>query len=305
MSRMSEKTFAEALEKDRAGFNAKLESLLPMAEDGPFTTLRGAMRYALLGGGKRVRGLILLQVGKIFELSESESLPYAAALEMIHASSLVHDDLPALDNDDFRRGQASCHKAFGEGQAILAGDALLNMAMELLIAECHKSEQASAASAYMAGAAGQKGMLGGQSLDLLAVGKEPESFSLEELTDLQKLKTGKLLQAAYVCPALRAGADKNIVHDLQDLAENSGMCFQIRDDLLDEEAGTAELGKTAGKDRRDSKITFVTVFGRKAAEQRLAELEETNVKILASLEGKGLHIDWLYGMQRWLSSRRN
>lgn len=305
MSVMSEKVFAEALEKDRAGFNAKLESLLPTTEDGPFTTLRGAMRYALLGGGKRVRGLILLQVGKIFELPESERLPYAAALEMIHAASLVHDDLPALDNDDLRRGQASCHKAFGEGQAILAGDALLNMAMEMLIAECRKGESASAASAYMAGAAGQKGMLGGQSLDLLSVGKEPESISLEELTALQKLKTGKLLQAAYVCPALRAGAEANIVHDLQDLAANSGLCFQIRDDLLDEEAGTAELGKTAGKDRRDGKITFVTVFGRKAAEQRLAELEKANVKILASLEEKGLQLDWLYGMQRWLSSRRN
>jgi geranylgeranyl pyrophosphate synthase len=245
---------------------AHLESL-----EQPSPRLAEAMSYALLSGGKRLRPLLCLWTADALGAARAESLWAAAmALEMLHSYSLVHDDLPAMDDDDLRRGQPSCHRRFDEATAILAGDALQSQAFALL-AKQRPQELATELVVELAEAAGANGMAAGQQLDLEAGGGGGEP--LRSLERLHRLKTGRLLGASLAMGALAAGATRREIDWLRSIGETAGLVFQIVDDVLDRTRSAAELGKSAGKDARQGKRTAIAVYGGvDAATQRAQEL---------------------------------
>ncbi len=223
-----------------------------------------AMEYSLMAGGKRVRPLLLMWTGLSLGGTEEDLLPFALALEMIHTYSLIHDDLPAMDDDDYRRGRLTNHKVYGEATAILAGDSLLNLAFETMAAamtmaaEQHASqrlENMTKAMAYMARCAGPSGMIAGQAADLASEGRQVD---IEELTYIEYNKTSRLLMAALVCGALLAGAKPEVVDRLQEAGGALGKAFQIWDDVLDVEGSFEELGKKPSSDAASQKATFVS-----------------------------------------------
>ena len=222
--------------------------------------LREAATYSLAAGGKRLKSVLLLVVHEMFKPAGPEALSLACAFEFIHPYSLIHDDLPAMDDDDFRRGRPSSHKKFGEAMAILAGDCLLTEAFAVAAAglKTLKSDLALRAIHEMAWAAGACGMVGGQILDVRATGN---GASREELTRIHNLKTGALFRAAVRCGAVIAGASEDETARLTIYAEKVGLAFQVADDVLDEAGLAKELGKTAGKDRRQEKVTYVRLLG--------------------------------------------
>lgn len=267
---MDSKLFTGKCDLFRSMIEEELERLLPIIP-GPQAYLLEAMRYSLLEGGKRVRGLYFLMTAEMLGLSPKQSLPYAGALEMIHAYSLIHDDLPAMDDDNMRRGKASNHRVYGEGQAILAGDALLNTAMEILISQCFFGRYACETSLYIAECAGKNGMIVGQSVDLQCTQNVKGSITTDELEFLQDKKTASLLRASIAGPALLAGSSAEIRHALEQLGTATGMIYQIVDDLLDEHANPQQLGKSIGKDKRDGKMTALSVMGRDNAIQKVKQ----------------------------------
>lgn len=297
---MDKHAFRELTETSLCLIEKTIDQLLPL-QNHPYDKVIEAMRYAVLGGGKRIRGMYVLQIGRLLGVPDEELLQFAAALEMIHAYSLVHDDLPAMDNDDMRRGKPSCHKAFGEGMAVLAGDALLNSAMEILLKQCLKGENARKAAYYMASCSGVHGMIGGQCIDLEAAGGSHEMQEL--LPVLQDLKTAALLRASMVCPALLAGAEESVIKLFEELGTLTGLSFQLRDDLLDVEAAP-ELGKTGGKDARDHKLTYVTVFGEDKTRAILLEQDRRIEALFSELEQLGVNTEWLQKMQEFLLTRK-
>jgi len=228
--------------------------------------IREAMAYSLMAGGKRIRPVVMMDVAQLLGADLDAVMPLACALEMIHSYSLIHDDLPAMDNDVLRRGKPTNHVVFGEAQAILAGDGLSNLAYEVILqyapVDSELLPRYLRAAAYLASCAGVCGMGGGQCMDLQA---ETVSISLEELTELERLKTGALLRASLVCGAMVAGADSDIVDALGRCGDAMGILFQIRDDILDVESDEATLGKSIGKDAAQGKTTFVTALGLQGA----------------------------------------
>ena len=231
------------------------------------------MRYSL-EEGKRVRPRLVLMVAGMLGAGQ-DAMPVVkqltAAIEIVHSYSLVHDDLPSMDDDRYRRGRLSCHARFGEAEAVLTGDALLNLAMETLFAACREAapgrrEAALAAAAEMARAAGAGGMVAGQILDIHG---RPD-IDVEDLKRLQRLKTGALIRASCLAPALFLEAAPEVLEALGDYAAALGLGFQIRDDILDATGDAAVLGKSTGKDARDRKASFVTVLGLEAARRELA-----------------------------------
>lgn len=233
-----------------------------------------ASLYSLLAGGKRIRPCLMLCISEMLGLIRADVIDFAVALEMIHTYSLIHDDLPAMDNDDLRRGKPTCHKVYGEGIALLAGDNLLNRAAEILFDKCMSNSKAVRAASYIMHNAGIYGMIGGQSIDLSS---ENQKISLEKLYELQDKKTGALLKTAIVLPYIYA-IDNELIEInseteriLNDLAYHLGLAFQIKDDILDVEADAEILGKSVGKDERDAKSTFVTLLGLEEAERKLNE----------------------------------
>ncbi|MBP7147208.1 MAG: polyprenyl synthetase family protein [Acidobacteria bacterium] len=237
------------------------------------------MRYSALGGGKRLRPLLVLAACRACGGDEEQALPAALAVEMIHAYSLVHDDLPAMDDDELRRGRPTTHVAFGEALAILAGDALQSRAFEML-ARARPAERVAAQLAVLARAAGAPGMAGGQALDLLAEGRDVDEAGVEAI---HRLKTGALLTACFRLGALAAGAPAPVVETLTAAGREIGLAFQIQDDVLDVTASTAELGKTAGKDQRASKATWPAVVGLDESRRRATELLASALARLAPL----------------------
>ena len=229
-------------------------------EDGDLATLLNAERYSLFAGGKRIRPILTLEFCRLFDGEEAAALPFACAVEMIHTYSLIHDDLPCMDDDDLRRGKPTNHKVFGEATAILAGDALLTGAFEAAASNTEAGAEASAkAVAYLASCAGRYGMVGGQSMDLAG---EQKKLTLDELLKLHSLKTGALISAAAVLGALAAGltfSDPRM-QDVITYAENIGLAFQIVDDILDQTGETELLGKTVGSDAENQKNTFLSFF---------------------------------------------
>ncbi len=247
------------------------ELLHYLAKTGPALRLGEAMRYAVLNGGKRIRPILMLAVAEVLGVERKQVLPIACALEMIHSYSLVHDDLPAMDNDDLRRGKPTTHKQYDEATAILAGDTLQCYAFNVIAQGCREAgvpaERVLMAIEALSTASGQLGMAGGQMLDLQNEGKQ---ISLAELTQMHSLKTGALLEYAVAAPLFIAQPKAVIVDGLMAYAAAVGLAFQIKDDILDVEASTRELGKTAGKDKNQHKATFISLLGLAEAKKALA-----------------------------------
>ncbi len=240
--------------------------------------LTESMRYSLLLGGKRIRPVLFLSTLDSYGYEFRKETDFAIALECVHTYSLIHDDLPAMDNDDLRRGKASSHKAFGEANAILAGDALLSYAFDCLLASCTDLRHIKAAK-ELSRAAGAEGMIAGQSADLFYAGKEAGE---EELSFIYRNKTGKLLAAPIVMAGIRADAE---VEKLREFGEALGCLFQLTDDLLDVKGDAGVMGKTLGKDAKEDKLTCVKIFGLERSEKLAEEYAEKCLKILSGLQG--------------------
>ena len=264
-----------------------LGDVLPPEDQLP-VELHRAMRYAALGGGKRLRPLLTYATGHALGSNGPELDAPACAVELIHAYSLVHDDLPAMDDDAMRRGRPTCHIVFGEAMAILAGDALQALAFEIL-ARGNPACGMDMLSA-LGHACGAEGMAGGQALDLTAVGR---SLTLAELEHMHACKTGALIRAAVQLGALTARADTQALQALDRYATAVGLAFQVRDDILDVEGESAVIGKTAGKDAAAGKPTFPSIIGLDASRTRLAELIDTARDAIAPFGERGALLDEL------------
>jgi farnesyl diphosphate synthase len=264
----------------RGRAEAALERALPDPVLAP-QRLHAAMRHGVLNGGKRIRPLLVYATGTALGVREADLDAAAAAVELVHCYSLVHDDLPAMDDDDLRRGQPTVHVAFDEATAILAGDALQTLAFETLAAAPQPPAQRVAMLAELARASGVAGMCGGQALDIDATG---QAIALIELERLHALKTGALLRCAVRLGALAGNALPAQTEQLDRYADALGLAFQIRDDLLDIEGDAATLGKTAGKDIAQAKATFPALLGVDASRARLEELSAAMRRALAALD---------------------
>ena len=250
-----------------------------------------AQRYSLLGGGKRLRGVLCLTGGLIAGGTEEEVMPFACALEMIHAYSLVHDDLPAMDNDDLRRGKPSCHKKYDEATAILAGDALLNGAFELILNRSKAdSDRTLAAMRIIAAGSGADGMIGGQVVDLECEGKR---ISEEQLLYLHRHKTGALISAALMSGYAACGGEKENEAALKEYAEKIGLAFQVVDDMLDVTGDEKTLGKLTRSDDKNSKSTFVGLLGLDGSEKLAESLSFEAAQAVKTLGDEGEFLAWL------------
>ena len=284
----------------RARIDACLEQSLPPSIASPMR-LHAAMRHAVLDGGKRMRPLLVYATGTAFGADEEKLDAPAAAVELIHAYSLVHDDLPSMDDDALRRGKPTVHVAFDEATAILAGDALQALAFELLAGAQATAIIRVAMLRELSVAAGARGMCGGQALDLAATGQDAD-VDLDALERLHSLKTGALLRAAVRMGAIRAGVDAMTIARLDAFADALGLAFQIRDDLLDIEGDSATLGKTAGKDVAQSKATFPALLGVDASRTRLHALSDA---MRDALQPFGARTAALEALGRQAIDRRN
>lgn len=266
----------------RARIDAALDAALPPATRAP-QGLHAAMRHGVLNGGKRMRPLLAYATGNAFGADAASLDAAAIAVELVHCYSLVHDDLPAMDDDALRRGQPTVHVAFDEATAILAGDALQSLAFEVLARAPQEPARRVAMLAELAQATGAAGMCGGQALDIAATG-QANGIGIDALQRLHALKTGALLRASVRLGAIAAGADDGSRTALDRYADALGLAFQIRDDLLDIEGDAATLGKTAGKDVEQAKATFPALLGIDASRARLAELGAVMDDALAGLQ---------------------
>ena len=237
-----------------------LTSFISGAENSPQKIIFDTMKYSLEAGGKRIRPVLLLETIKMMGGDCSAGIPFACAVEYIHTYSLIHDDLPAMDDDDLRRGKPTNHKVFGEAVAILAGDGLLNSAFEIMSGEILKNNCVGSVKAMnvIASCAGVNGMIAGQIVDIESEGR---SISYEELRYLHSKKTGALIKASVMAGAYIAGANEEELKAVERYSENIGLAFQITDDILDVTGNTSELGKNTGSDIQNDKSTYVSLFG--------------------------------------------
>jgi geranylgeranyl diphosphate synthase type II len=279
-----------------------LDRALPQESAWP-ETIHRAVRYSLFAGGKRIRPLLVLAAGEAVGGSRDEVMPLACAVEMIHTYSLVHDDLPAMDDDDLRRGKPTSHKVFGEGIAILVGDALLTRAFAIMAdapidADAGDLRRRLAATAILAEAAGTAGLIGGQVMDLESEGRAVDANALEKM---HRAKTGALLGACVRGGAVLGGGSHEDRARLDRYASAIGLAFQVVDDVLDETGVAHELGKTAGKDARAGKATYVSVHGLEASLQMVRRLLDEALSAVAPLGGRGRLLE---GLARLIVERR-
>src|ERR1700691_3555234 len=268
-------------QQDHATIEAGLQKLLP-PDSTPPASIHTAMRYSVFAGGKRIRPILCYESAKLFAADPAGAIPVGCALEFIHTYSLIHDDLPALDNDDLRRGKPTNHKVFGEAIAILAGDALLTLAFQTLASAAIDPQRRLKIVGVVARAAGtDRGMIGGQVADIEAEHKPVDSAGLEYI---HRSKTAALIRASVVAGALAGGAEQPDITRLIGFGENIGWAFQVVDDLLDVEESSAALGKTAGKDQAQQKATYPALYGLDKSRAIAADLE---TRALAELDGYG------------------
>ena len=285
-------------EDDRRMVEQALERLLPSA-DTPPPSIHQAMRYSVFAGGKRVRPILCIEAARIFAEKPDAAVHAGCAVEFIHTYSLIHDDLPALDNDDLRRGKPTCHKQFGEATAILAGDALLTLAFQTLADAPVESARRVAILREVAVAAGTvNGMVGGQVADLEAERKPVDPAMLEYI---HRSKTAALIRASVLAGALAGGGSAEDVERLRRFGDAIGWAFQVVDDILDVEESSAALGKTAGKDQSQQKATYPALYGLEKSREIAAELE---ARAIAELEPYGARAARLRELAQFLVARR-
>ena len=277
-------TLKKALADNAKAVGGVLDELLVIG-DGPESRVVEAMRYTALSGGKRIRPFMVTASAKLFNVDVDAALRVAAAVEFIHCYSLIHDDLPAMDNDDLRRGKPTCHIQFDEATAILAGDALLTKAFEVLADEATHGNSAIRVELItaLAKASGDAGMVGGQMLDLYA---EDHALQMPEITRLQRMKTGALIAVSCEMGAILGHASEKACHALHAYAHDVGLAFQIADDLLDVEGDEKEVGKKTGKDAAAGKATFVSLLGLERAREQAELLVDQAASHLDILEEK-------------------
>ena len=291
-------TLPAYFEEDRLEVDASLDRLMPAAIAQP-PSIHEAMRYSVFAGGKRIRPILCLETARIFDANVAPAHYPACAIEFIHTYSLIHDDLPALDDDDLRRGKPTNHKKFGEATAILAGDALLTLAFETIAATPVGADRRVAMLAEISAAAGTvNGMVGGQVADLEAEGKRVTPEALEYI---HRSKTAALIRASISSGALCAGASPDDVSRLRRFGELIGLLFQVTDDILDVEESSAALGKTAGKDIAQQKATYPAVHGLERSHQIANELA---AKAIAELAPYSDRADRLREIAEYLVQRR-
>ena len=282
-----EKDFTLLLSRDQAMIEERLAEIF--RDETRYADLQEAMEYSLLAGGKRIRPVLTLETCRMCGGSLQAALPFACGVEMIHTYSLIHDDLPAMDNDNLRRGRPTNHVVYGEATAILAGDGLLTAAFEQLAGAELPPERVVAAMACLARCEGPAGMVGGQALDMAGEG---HALTRGELELLQSLKTGALISAAARLGAIAAGADEEKLRQIDRYAQALGRAFQVRDDMLDVTSSAEELGKNVGSDRVNGKSTFVTALGLDGCAALVDQLTQEAIDALEGFEHPEFHI-WL------------
>ena len=266
--------------------------------DKDISSLFEAMAYSTLGGGKRIRAFLVLEFCKIFGGNEAAALKFACALEMVHAFSLIHDDLPCMDDDDMRRGKPSCHIKYGEAHALIAGDALIMLAFSCAATAAASAQTSLEAVRILAENAGARGMCGGQAMDMYA---ESTRVSYDYLKKLQSLKTGALIEAAVKLGCVSASVADERLEDAVRYARSIGRAFQIIDDILDVEGDEATLGKRIGSDAQSDKTTFVSELGLEGARAEAARLTDEAVAAVEKYDGA----DNLIALAGWLYERKN
>ena len=265
--------------------------------DKPYGKLQEAMRYSLMAGGKRVRPVMTLAFCDLMGGEWRRAIPFGCALELVHTYSLIHDDLPCMDDDDLRRGKPTCHKVYGEAMAVLAGDALQAEAFRIIAtAPGVDDRQRAEAVTVLARACGADGMVAGQTLDILGLGRNRSELEL-----LHSLKTGAMIQGAAELGCIAAGADSRQRERAAEYAQHIGLAFQVRDDILDVIADQQILGKTVGSDQRDGKITFVDLLGLEDSEKLVAQETAKAKNAIADLQG----CEFLLNLAERLADRRN
>ena len=289
----------ETLEQGRSLADAALDRLIPLESEHP-VSIHKAMRHSVFAGGKRLRPVLSMEAGRMVAGSLPEKIEeLGAALEMLHTYSLIHDDLPALDNDDLRRGRPTCHKVFGEAIAILAGDALQTQAYEVLARlECPAEARVRIIEEIARGTGTLDGMIGGQVVDLEAEHTQPTAAMLEYI---HRAKTAALITASLVSGGLYAGAKEIEAKKLRTFGQSIGLAFQIVDDVLDVTQTSEQLGKTAGKDTAAQKVTYPALFGIEESVHRANALVST---AFLELEGFGERADTLKELARYLVERK-
>lgn len=281
--------------------NRWLDVFLPH-ESVPPETIHKAMRYSIFAGGKRLRPILVLASGEALGAATEELMPAACAVEMIHTYSLIHDDLPAMDNDDLRRGRPTCHKVFGEAIAILAGDALLTQAFRILSADApnRDAEKQLRVIREIANAAGTvDALIGGQVVDMESEGKPVDATTLEYI---HRSKTGAMIRVSVITGGIVAGASDEQLKKLDDYSQRIGLAFQIADDILDVTQTSEQLGKTAGKDQAAAKATYPAIYGLEASHAKARELVAEAVEIVSTIGGDS-HI--LEAIARFIIERKS
>lgn len=295
--------FQDELKKRTEEINKVIQSYLP-AEEGFAKTMAQAMNYSILAGGKRLRPMLILETLRLFGGEEKLAYPFMAAMEMIHTHSLVHDDLPALDNDDYRRGRLTTHKVYGEAMGVLSGVALLNYAYEVMLTAFDKADtpdrQAHVIQALtvISHKTGLYGMLGGQSVDVENDGKP---MSREMIDYIYENKTSALIEASVMTGAILGGATEEEIAIVEKAAKNIGLAFQIQDDILDVTSTEEELGKPIHSDEKNHKTTYVTLMGIEKASQQVKKLSDEAVTLLEGLNKKN---EFLFTLVNELVGRR-
>lgn len=284
--------FKEQLEEKKSEAEQVIAAYLPK-EEGFAKVLAEAMNYSMEAGGKRLRPILMQETYRMFGGKSKVIEPFMAAMEMIHTSSLIHDDLPAIDNDEFRRGKKTTHAVYGEALGILSGDALLNYAYETA-AKAFAIEPGNVkigeAFTVLAGKTGIYGMLGGQSVDVTNDGKP---LTREMLDYIYENKTSALIEASMMVGAILGGAGEEEIHQIEEIAGKIGLAFQIRDDILDQISSVEELGKPINSDEKNGKVTYVTLRGLENASKNVEEISSEAIKKLQSFSGRNIFLEEL------------